>query len=129
MSWKKTAAIIVVAILTLTATFLAGRSLRFGAQVAVVPPAQVSVSYADFIVILLTCIAILVTTLGIGVAFLTLVGWRSIQARVVEQTTIVVNNELTNPQSDLSRRILTAVEDVAYDGVRTVKDVTDDSGD
>lgn len=103
--------------LVLCAFFVAGQCLRFGAEFSLAPPSDISISYNDLIVLLLTCIAVLLTILGIGIALLTVFGLRSVKTIATKQAFLAAKIQLEDENSALARKILKLAERSAYAGI------------
>lgn len=117
--------IIIAIALTAILSFLLGNSLTNVTKIELVKPTLFEISYADFIVILLTCIVVMITLVTVGVGFMTIVGWKNLKASAVEEAAKVVENELKNSESDLSKRLVKS----ALKGITSVnEDATEEGG-
>lgn len=106
--------------LAVIGSFLLGMSLRGGASLSVEAPKSFTLTYSDFVVLLLTCIAILLTILGVGIAILTIVGIKNVRTVATKQAYSAAKAELDNPESSISKRILKVAESSAYQGVESI---------
>jgi hypothetical protein len=82
-------------------------------------PSSFSVSYVDFISITLSALGVLITTLGIFIAILSVLGWRSIEDKLRDHSAEFVNNELREG-APLYKAIMQTVREAAYDGIRDI---------
>ena len=101
-------------------SFVLGQYLRFGGEFALVQPTRFVVDYNDLIVLLLTCIAVLLTILGIGIALLTVFGVRSVKVLATKQAFAAAKAELENEESAISKKILKIAESSAYSGIEKI---------
>lgn len=111
----------------IVASFLLGMSLRGGGVLTVEAPRNFVLTYSDFVVPLLSCIAVLLTILGVGIAILTIVGVRSVRSVATRQAYSAAKAELDNPESSISRRIMQVAQGSAYQGVEGVRSPTNRS--
>lgn len=86
--------------------FLLGNSVSNIFSIEITKPRFIEISYADFIIILLTCLALMITVVTVGVGFMTIIGWQNLKASAVEEAAKVVEIELQNSESDLSKRLI-----------------------
>jgi hypothetical protein len=75
-----------------------------------------SLSYADFISILLTCLGVMLATLTLIVGLLAVIGWTSIETRLRDHSISYIGSELQEgkPLGELVRK---AVREAVYEGV------------
>lgn len=75
-----------------------------------------TLSYADFVSILLTCLGVMLTVVTLFVGLLAVLGWTSIEARLRDHSIEYIGSELQEgkPLGELVRK---AVRDAVYEGV------------
>ena len=79
-----------------------------------------TISYADFISVILTALSVMLTVLGIFLAVLAFVGWRSITTTVEKRTEAFLDEgfEDGNPLHDL---VLTRTREIMYAGILNIE--------
>lgn len=80
---------------------------------------SLTISYVDFISIVLTALAVLITTLGVFIGVLAVVGWRSIEDKLQEHSYRFIANQLQEG-GPLLAMIQRTVQDVVYAGISPV---------
>lgn len=79
-----------------------------------------TLSYADFISVLLTAISLLITLLGIILAIVGLIGWNAISARVKERTEDFLD-EGFKEGNELYVMLRTRATEIMYEGVNPIE--------
>ena len=100
--------------------FFAGLYLQDGALITVAPPKDIEIRYSDFIIVMLTCIAVLITILGVVIALLTVFGIRNVKVIATRQAYLAAKAELDNKDSSISKLILKVAERSAYQGIESI---------
>lgn len=75
-----------------------------------------TISYADFITIMLTAVSVLMTTLAIFLAVLGVIGWNSIQSRVQDKTKTFLDDEFQEGRS-LYVMMERKIDEYMYQGI------------
>lgn len=86
-----------------------------------------TISYADFVSILLTAVSLLMTILAIFLAVIAFVGWNAITGRVAERTEQFLSEGFKEGNA-LHTLLRTRATEIMYEGVLTLEPAEDDSG-
>jgi hypothetical protein len=87
-----------------------------------------SISFVDFISVMLTALGVMMTTMTLLVGALAVIGWTSIEGKLRDHSYDYMSNDLKvgGPLQELVRR---AVRDAVYEGVRPLDHDIDYSDD
>lgn len=109
--WVKT-----IGWLVLTTMLCFGSGVIGGALTRNFGTSSYTMSYADFISILLSAISVLLTVLGLLLAVLAFIGWRSITSTVENRTVSFLDEGFQdgNPLHDL---VITRTREIMYRGI------------
>ncbi|GAA4745711.1 hypothetical protein GCM10023264_08990 [Sphingomonas daechungensis] len=108
-----------VAVLCLVSGVLGGALTRnFGTS-------SYSLSYADFISIMLTAVSLLMTVLAIFLAVFGVIGWNAIQGRVHQRTEEFLNEGFKEGRP-LYQMLETRATEIIYEGIIPVVGAEDD---
>lgn len=98
-------------------TLASGIHSQIGLQV--IPDANIAITYADLITILLTAVTAMVSLLGIVIAILAFIGWQSIGKRVEETSTRIMATALGDG-GDLHATVKKEVQQILYKDIRPI---------
>lgn len=109
INWKEVFAVVTIVIL---AFFILNAlpKLTFTAN----PPGAAVITYADLAAIVLSCVSILVTILGVIIAIVTFIGYRQIKFIVVKKAEDHVKESVQNEQGDLYKLVQKEVKQITY---------------
>lgn len=88
-------------------------------------PSSFSISYVDFISIMLTSLGIILTALAVFIGILAILGWNSIEDKLRDHSHDYISRQLEegNPLRDDIRR---SVREVVYEGVAAETEIDDE---
>lgn len=89
-----------------------------------------TISYIDFVSILLTCLGVMMTALTLFIGALAIIGWTSIETKLRTHSIEFIGSEL-DEEKPLGRMVRKAVRDAVYEGVSATpedEDSDDDTG-
>lgn len=89
---------------------------------------SMTVSYIDFISVVLTCLGVMLTAVTLFVGVLAVIGWTSIETRLRSHSIEFIGSELTEDKP-LGQMVRKAVREAVYEGVVPAGQNTEDEND
>ncbi|MGB3805815.1 MAG: hypothetical protein WA936_01310 [Erythrobacter sp.] len=98
----------------------AGVTLIFHVGVASPPGAGADITYADFLAITLTALALMITVLGLFVAAAGVIGWSTIESKLRDHSVNYFKDQL-GKDGDLRAEMEKLIVNIAHNGIDSYK--------